>query len=196
MTIALVNNTYKHIAILVLFATMWSGCSLFSTRSPDDPNVDAGTFSQPDTPEQVVDNIIAAIGELNTLNYRRSLHESLLFRPTASAVARESVFANWGRAQEEQYFTAAAAAASMNAGHGLILNDRAFTILSDTEYLLDATYVLTINHRQPDVPSNVQGRLQWIISQGAGGLWELREWTDQELGETASWSDLKAEFMK
>lgn len=195
--VELMIGRIPHLVFLVgIIAVLGAGCSLFATRTPDDPNVDAGTFSQPDTPEQVVDNIIAAVGELNALNYRRSLHEELVFRPTASAEARESVFANWSRAQEEQYFTAAASAASMNAGHGLVLNDRAFTIVSDTEYVLDATYVLTINHRRPDAPSNVQGRLQWIISQGAGGLWELREWTDQELGGTASWSDLKAEFLK
>ena len=140
--------------------------------------------------------LIAAVGELNALNYRRSLHEGLVFRPTASAEAREAIFANWGRAQEDQYFTAAAAAANLNSGHGLILNDRTFTISSDTEYILDATYVLTINHQRPDAPSNVQGRLQWIITQGQGGLWELEEWTDQELADNVSWSDLKAEFMK
>ncbi|GMQ81171.1 MAG: hypothetical protein BMS9Abin05_0602 [Rhodothermia bacterium] len=185
-------------SILLALATsiLFTGCSLFSTRTPDEPLADAGTFSQPDTPEQVIDNIIAAVREMNALNYRRSLNDDLLFHPTATAEARESVFANWGRAQEDQYFTAAAAAAKLNTGHGLVLNDQSFTIVSDTQFLLDATYVLTINHRRPDAPSEVQGRLQWLIEQGSNGLWDLEEWTDQELGGRTSWSDLKAEFMK
>lgn len=185
-------------SILSVLATsvLLTGCSLFSTRTPDEPVTDAGTFSQPDTPEQVIDNIIAAVSEMNALNYRRSLKDDLLFHPTASAEARESVFANWGRAQEDQYFTAAAAAARLNTGHSLVLNDRSFTIISDTEYLLDATYVLTINHSRPDAPSEVQGRLEWLVEQGSNGLWDLKEWTDQELGGKTSWSDLKAEFLK
>ncbi len=186
----------KAILMILVIAPISMGCSLFSTRTPDNPLTDAGTFSQPDTPEQVIDNIIAAIAELNTLNYRRSLNEELAFHATASADARETVFVNWGRAQEEQYFSAATAAASLNTGHGLVLNDRSFTILSDTEFVLDATYILTINQRQPDIPSEGQGRLHWVIEQGPGGLWDLTEWTDQELGSNSSWSDLKAEFMK
>ncbi len=181
------------LAIAMVFAI--SSCSLFSTRSPEDPVTDAGTYSQPDTPEQVIDNIQAAVSELNALNYRRSFAEDLVFQPTATAEAREPVFANWGRAQEEQYFTSMAAAASLNTGHGVALNDRSFTIISASRYVLDATYVLTVNHRRPDAPTEVQGRLRWVIEQGASGLWELTEWTDQELGSNLSWSDLKAEFI-
>jgi len=177
-------------------ACLLGGCSLFATRTPEEPLTDAGTFDQPDTPEQVIANLKASIAELNTLNYRRSLDEDLVFHPTATAEARETVFVNWGRPQEEQYFSAMAAAASLNTGHQLVLHDESFTILSDTEYLLDATYVLTINHRRPDAASEVQGRLQWLIRQQSSGLWGLAEWTDQEIGSSPSWSDLKAEFMK
>ena len=197
--------TAAHVAtpvlVLILLAAPFlgaalSGCSLFSPREPEDPLAEGGTFEQPDTPEQVIENIEASVAELNTLNYRRSLRADLVFHPTATAESREPVFANWGRPQEEQYFSAMVAAASMNTGHQLRLNDQSFTILSDSEYLLDATYVLTINHSRPDAPSEAQGRLQWIIRQDAGGLWELAEWTDQELGSNPSWSNLKAEFMK
>ncbi len=173
-----------------------SGCSLFSTREPDRPITDSGTYIQPDTPEQVIENIQSAISELNTLNYRRSLAEGLLFRPTATAEARETVFVNWSRAQEEQYFSSMVAAASSGNGHNLALNDRTFAIVNDSRYVLDATYVLTLNHSRPDAETRVQGRLQWVVDQGQDGLWSLSEWTDQELGLSASWSDLKAVFIE
>ncbi len=172
-----------------------AGCSLFSTRDPAEPITDSGTFIQPDTPEQVIENIQAAISELNTLNYRRSFNELLLFRPTATAEARETVFLNWGRSQEEQYFSAMVASANSGTGHNLALNDRSFAIVSDSRFVLDATYVLTLNHNRPDADTRVQGRLQWVIEQGQDGLWSLTEWTDQELGLSASWSDLKAVFI-
>jgi hypothetical protein len=183
-------------ALLVLGMLTVTSCSLFSVRTPEDPESDGGTFIQPDTPEQVIENIRAAISELNALSYRRSFSESFVFHPTASAIAREPIFLNWTRAQEEQYFTAMVSAATQNGKHVLVLNDQSYTILNEKRVVLDATYVLTISHRRVDVPTEVQGRLQWLVLQGPTGLWELTEWTDQELGSTPSWSDLKAAFVK
>ncbi len=184
------------ILISVLSLLTLGSCSLFSVRTPDDPASDAGTFFQPDTPEQVTENITTSISEMNALSYRRSFSETFEFHPTATAIARESVFLNWTRAQEEQYFTAMASAVTLNATHSLVLNDETYTILSETRVVLDATYVLSVSHRRPDIPTEVQGRLQWLILQGPTGLWELAEWTDQELGTVPSWSDLKAAFVK
>lgn len=182
--------------VLLTLAVAVSGCSLFSTREPEDPVTDSGSFVQPDTPEQVVENVRSAVAELNTLNYRRSLADEFVFRPTAAAVARESIFDAWGRAQEEQYFSTMAAAAELGSGHSLSLNDESFTVLSEDQFVLDATYVLGVNHQRTEVPTEVQGRLQWVIVQGSDGLWAITEWTDQEFGSFPSWSDLKAGFMK
>ncbi len=181
----------RFILVLVL-----SGCGLFSTRVPELPVTEGGTYAQPDAPEQVIDNIQNAVAELNTLNYRRSLAATLSFQPTATAEARESIWGGWGRAEEEQYFSTLVAAASDNEGHSLVLNDQSLTIVEATRFQLDATYVLTVNHRRPDASTRVQGRLIWVIEQRGDGLWELVDWTDQELAGTATWSDLKAEFVK
>ena len=181
---------------MVMLAAAMGACSLFSAREPEPPLTDAGTFAQPDTPEQVIENLRAAIAELNTLNYRRSLADDVTFKPTASAEAREPIWTGWGRTEEERYFSTLAAAAPQTTGHLLDLNAQTFTILSEDRYLLDATYVLTVNHRRADAPTTVQGRLVWLLTQGPDGLWSLREWTDQELGSNPSWSDLKAEFVK
>jgi len=181
---------------IALVLMLLSGCSLFETREPEDPLEDTGSFVQPDTPEQVIENVQNAVSELNTLNYRRSLSDDFEYRPSASAAARETVFLSWTRAQEEQYFSAMVAAANLNTGHVLAINDESLTLLAEDEFVLDATYVLTVNHRRTEVPTQVQGRLQWVLRQGGDGLWALTEWTDQELGTEPSWSDLKAEFTK
>jgi hypothetical protein len=144
----------------------------------------------------VVENIENAILELNTQNYRRSLAEDLTFRPTATAEAADGIWTGWGRTEEERYFSTLSAATQAGAGHSLTLNDRTFTALDEDRFLLDATYVLTVNHRRAEVPTTVQGRLAWLLEEGADGLWSLQEWTDQELGSNPSWSDLKAEFVK
>lgn len=183
-------------AALLLVTVLLAGCGLLGTRTPEDPLAEGGTFEQPDTPEQVIENLQAAIAEMNTLNYRRGLAESLEFRPTATAESRDGIWSTWSRASEEQYFSTMVAAAAGSDGHRLDLNDRAFTLVDASHYRLDATYVLVVNHRRPDVPMQVQGRLAWTIEQRQDGLWELSSWTDQELGGTPSWSDLKAGFMK
>ncbi len=184
------------ICFLMILGTA-SGCSLFSTREPEDPIDEAGTFLQPDTPEQVVENIQAAIAELNTPNYGRSINTSLAFTPTATAAAQDpSIWPNWSQIEEQQYFSTMAAAAEFGIGHLLQLNDETISIISEDRYDIDASYTLTINHNRPDVPTTVQGRLIWVIRQGEDGLWNLTEWTDREVGNTASWSTLKAEFIK
>ena len=184
------------IGTALLLAALVAACDVFSPRTPEDPISEAGTFTQPDAPELVVDNLQAAIAELNTANYRRSLAEDLAFEPTAVAQARDpSLWASWSRIEEVSAFTTLAEAARQSTGHSLRLEDAA-TEVGDTRYTLDATYVLVIRHRRSTVPDTVQGRLVWQIEQGTDGLWTLRRWTDQELGNSPSWSDLKAEFGK
>ncbi len=173
-----------------------SGCDLFSPRTPEFPVADAGTFLQPDTPDQVVENLRFAIAELNTLNYRRSLAEGFVYRPTASALAREPIWSNWGREQEEQYFSSLVSAARTGSGHSLQLYDATLSALSPSRYVLDANYLLQVQHQRPNVPATVQGSLRFVIVQGADGLWRIAEWSDYEVGADPSWSDLKATFAK
>ncbi|WP_456429830.1 hypothetical protein [Rhodocaloribacter sp.] len=186
----------RRLSVFLTLAFTLAACGLLSARDPEPPLDAGGTFAQPDTPEQVIANLQAAVSELNTLNYRRSLADDLTFAPTATALNREPIWTGWGRTEEEQYFGTLAADARQTTGNRLELNDRTFSILADDRYLLDATYVLTVNHRRTDVPRTVQGRLQWIITRSGDGLWRLREWTDQELGANPSWSDLKAAFLQ
>lgn len=186
-------------AYCLLFACLFmvAGCSVFSPRDPEDPIDEAGTFLQPDTPEQVVENIRAAISELNTPNYSRSFSTDLRVTPTATADAQDpGIWSAWSRAEEEQYFSTLAAAAQFGSNHELVLNDQNISIITDSRYEIDASYALTINHNRPDVPTAVQGRLIWVMIQGEDGLWHLSEWTDRELSNTPSWSDMKAAFVK
>ncbi len=177
-----------------MLAVTLVGCDVFAPRTPEAPVTEAGTFTQPDAPDLVVDNLRAAIAEMNTANYRRSIAEDLAFEPTAVAKQRDpALWANWSSTEENSYFTTLAEAARQSEGHFLRLEDTN-TEIGDTRYTLDAAYVLIVLHRRPSVPDTVQGRLIWEIEQGEDGLWALQRWTDQEVGNSPSWSDLKAEF--
>lgn len=176
-----------------------TGCGVFDPRTPEAPDSGGGTFLQPDTPERVAENLQNAIAELSDQNYIRSLAIDFAFEPTVSAAAREPLlWTDWGRAQEGTYFGRLKDAAAPFDGHSLELIDVTRTIVTDTRFVVDASYLLTVRHSRTDegVPIEVQGRLIWEIVQGADGLWQLQRWTDQELGTEPSWSDLKAAFVK
>lgn len=181
-------------SMAVLLSLTFAACDVFALRDPEPPITEGGTFIQPDTPDQVVENIQAAISELNVANYTRSLAEDLNFQPTVSAEQRDAIWSSWSRAQEQSYFTQLVAAASAGGQHVLELSDETMTVLTEDRYSLEARYVLTVQHSRVEVPSLVQGRLVWIITQGADSQWRLQEWTDRELGSEPSWSDLKAGF--
>ncbi len=184
-------------ALFLSVASLVAACDLFSPREPEVPLEGAGTFVQPDTPDQVIENIRNAVAELNAQNYRRSFAEGYTFEPTAAAEARDpSIWTGWGVQDEESYFTAAVQAARLTSGNELRMNEENLVALSSDRFSFDASYVLTINHRRSDLPATLQGRLVWTIIQGEDGLWGIIEWTDDELGDAPSWSDLKAAFIK
>ena len=184
-------------AAVCALAAVVGACDLFSTREPELPLQDTGTFLQPDTPDQVIENIRNAVAELNAQNYRRSFADGFVFVPTASAEARDpSIWSGWSVQDEESYFRAAAQAARLTSGNELQLNEESLSALTPSLFTFDAGYLLTVNHRSADLPTTLQGRLVWTISQGEDGLWRITEWVDRELGDAASWSDLKADFIK
>lgn len=181
--------------VLCLFLT---GCGLFDPRTPEPPLGNGGTFLQPDTPDRVVQNLQAAIAELNTQNYLRSLASPLAFDPTVAAEAEDPlVWANWGRPEEDAYFSRLAAAARPFSGHSLQFFNERITPAPD-RYTLEAQYLLTVRHSRADegIPTQVQGRLVWVITPTNDGLWALSSWTDQAIGGQPSWSTLKAAFVK
>ena len=174
-----------------------AGCDLFTPRTPEDPVDEGGTFLQPDTPEQVIENIQFAIAELNSPNYSRSFNPAFTFTPTEQARARdENIWLEWSQTEENQYFSTMVAAAQFASNHELVLTNQTISIIAEDRFEVDASYMLTINHNRPQVPTSVQGRLIWSIIQGEDGLWSVNEWTDREVGNEPSWSDLKSEFIQ
>lgn len=187
---------FLRVAVPAFMALILGACDAFSPRSPEAPIEDVGTFVQPDTPDQVVANIQTAVAELNARNYRRSFSEDLAFTPTSNASARDpSVWTGWSAQEEESYFLALAEAARLTADNELGLSDVDQTA-GTARFTIDASYTLRLNHRRTDLPTTLQGRLIWTIDQGEDGLWSVTSWTDRTVGDAASWSDLKAAFIK
>lgn len=188
----------KAVIALSLLMVM-GGCDVFDTREPDQPDGGSGTWLQPDTPDRVVRNIQNAVSEMNAQNYLRSLGPTFEFEPTVSARAREpSLWSGWALPEEETYFGRLAASSNFLSGHSLQLLDITENIVDDERFVVDANYILTVQHSRSaeDVPTEFQGHLVWSIQRSSEGLWYLQAWTDQEVQSQPSWSELKATFVK
>lgn len=185
----------RFIIPLLIAVMCLPACDVFAPRTPEEPVSEGGTYTQPDTPDLVVENIQNAIAEMNVQNYRRSISDDLVFRPSASAGAATPLFAGWSAGDEERYFSTLVASANQAAEHELRITDQTLSPRSQNEYVLDGVYMLDVMHTRSEVAQRVQGRLLWVIVQDQDGLWRLSEWTDQELNaSTPTWSSLKAAF--
>jgi len=171
-----------------------ASCDVFGARTPEPPAGEAGTWLQPVAPDIVIENLRAAVKELNAANYRRSIDPKFVFIPTVEAYAQApDQWNNWNHSQENGYFVTVAEASKGSSGNILRLEDSTAE-LGDTEYILDAHYVLVIKHGSQQIADTLQGRLTWVITKKTDGLWTLTAWNDQSVESEDSWSDLKAEF--
>lgn len=186
-------RAFRSLALAVLL----SGCDAFLPRTPEDPTTDPTVFEQPDTPERVIDNLVRAVAAKDAGAYRRSLADAFAFAPAPDAAARYPVWSGWDATAEETYARALFAAAQSGTAYSLRLTDRVPQTVSDQQYVVAARYVLSAPHTRPDAPTLVQGRLRWTLQRGPDGLWRLAAWTDEpDGGSAASWSDLKATFVR
>ena len=136
---------------------------------------------------------------MNSQNYLRSLGPEFTFEPAVSSMAREpSLWTGWAIPEERTYFEGLAASSEFLAGHGLQLVDVVENVVNDEQYVVDANYILTVNHSRAadDIPTVFQGHLVWAIQRSTEGLWYLQSWTDQEIQNQPSWSELKSTFVK
>lgn len=187
----------KKLTLLLPLLLVGISCGLFEARTPEAPLSGKSTWLQPDTPERVVENIQNSVREMNSQNYHRSLVNEFSFKASLEADSREPLlWAGWAAQDELSYFQRLVGAASNFNGHDLELVDATPTVLSESVYLFEADYLLTVNHSRvdEDIPTEYQGRLTWKLVQGEDGLWALEEWIDVNIGSAPSWSDLKASF--
>lgn len=195
---ASLGRTLGALTMTALVLVGLGGCSVFDTRDPEAPESGVGTWLQPDTPDRVARNIQNSIAEMNSQNYLRSLGPEFVFQPTVSAIARDpSLWGSWAIPEEETYFGRLVASSNFLSGHNLQLLDITENVVGDERYVMDANYILTVQHsRVKEVPTEFHGHLVWSIQRSSEGLWYLQAWTDQEAQSQPSWSELKSTFVK
>lgn len=181
-----------------LICLLITACDLVSLRTPEPPSGGSGVYVQADTPEQVTENMRAAVSALSLDAYRRSLAPSMRFQPAAGVVSSDPLWQQWGTNEEERYFASLIGAVSGQTGHLLTLTNGQYTSITEQQTLFEASYDLVVQHARSDRPRRVKGKLTWLIEQDSGGLWEITDWSDF-VGDDDSWptwTDLKWSFAR
>lgn len=189
--------------LLFLFLPLLlSGCELFATREPEEPQIGTGgVFIQPDTPNAVLDNLSNSVREMNAINYLNCLSATdYVFQPAGQGnIGDPTLWSGWGRIEEDRYFKNLASAAENLTGHSLSLDVERRDDLSPTEHRVIANYALVVNTNRNTasrVPNRITGQFIIIMRTNATGLWSISSWTDIATNPEYSWTELKAEFIR
>jgi hypothetical protein len=195
------NFNAKFISFIFLILLFLQQCSLFSTRTPEDPD-DFGQipFIQPDRPEIILQNLSNSITGLSFQNYLSCFStNSFEFVPSFQASSNNpGIWENWSVQEEQTYFTNLATEASSFKGHGLVLSNTRYEIISDTKQQFIASYTLTVVHNRNSqgIPNTSIGDIILDLEADTNGLWYITKWTDISKDAFFSWSELKAVFVR
>lgn len=179
---------------LLTFLLMLTGCELFQTRDPEDPDGARGSWEVPISPEDVLTNMSLAMFERNAANYMRSFpQDSFEFMADPSVLQVQPNMADWDRNDEQAHINSL-------FGEGILPRDSiAFVVFSAVEQTLlgdtahvTAHYELTAQVAIAGAPGPMAGEAQFSMKIGDQGYWEIRRWSDRRTDELASWSELKA----
>jgi len=173
-----------------------SGCDIFQTRTPQQPQQEQSGFIPATTPDQVITNLENAIETESADNYLSCLSDpatggrAFSFVPS-SDVVQQFLSLNWNRNSEYTYFKDLVAQSSKSATPVLTLSSQSpFQPLgsSNDSVLFSANYVLQWPNNM--YPQQVQGSLQLHLGHNTGGIWSIYLWIDSQT-DSLTWSDLK-----
>jgi hypothetical protein len=196
---------YFRLILITIIPLIFISCNLFSTRNPEKPDTNRGTFVTPTSPDIVISNLINAFKEKNTENYISCLSDTtktdtkpFTFIPSSDANANYSLlFKNWSLQNERRFFYSMVLNLPDNSKPVINLTNSKFEVLLLDSAVYVSNYYLEINHNQQGTPKKFSGVLQFTLFHRTNGLWSIQKWLDlNNPNDTigATWSILKASF--
>lgn len=183
-----------------------TGCTIFSTRDPEDPTSARSSFIPPTSAQLVIGNLKNAILEKNTENYIQCLSDTtkgattpFVFEPSLSVSALyPSLFLQWNVGKERQAFQSLMNTSASDATPALLfINDR-YDVTTPDSTVFQAEYVLTVPHRVQTIPTQVRGYIRLTVAPQTSGLWSIVRWADSSPTQSdtvnSTWSLFKAQF--
>jgi hypothetical protein len=195
------KNIFKTLFKSTVFCLALSGCTLFETRSPEEPSGGAVPFQQPTSKDIVVANFKNAISQRSEYNFISCFDTSGAYVFEPSAEARPNFSGSWTLDDERRTFVAMLSKISPVARFNVLFANSEFSLLNSgaDSVLFTADYILRADHSDSLlVPTRAAGTLTFTIAANReNGLWSIRRWTDSRSESDSAgvtWSFLKGYF--
>lgn len=190
---------YRLISATVLTALVFSSCSLFEPRVPEDPSNAGVVWLAPTSPDIVVENMQSALSGSSAL-YFDCLTESFVFYADTSDINNYSSynFSDWNKTVETSTVTAmygqVPVDSTITSDFQLDMShpDPVAPTDSATIYRL---YNITVPQTQHSgTGSPAVGIVEFHMVEDSIGLWAVQEWHDVRHEDTnwATWAVAKA----
>ncbi len=181
-------------------------CSLFETRTPEDPSGSTSSFQQPTSELIVISNLQNSVKESNTDNFMRCLADTTQgarrnfhFEPSSEALASYTEqFKVWTLQNERQAFNSMASKVASTTRSELVLSNGRFELRVPDSAVYISDYILRVPHSSASISKIAAGYLRLTIVPNQLNQWSIERWTDAKSGSNDSipttWSVLKAQF--
>ncbi len=193
--------TTRTIWCCVLSVLVLASCT---TRTPEEPTGNRGTYEPPTSPQIVIENFRNAVIEKNTQNFMLCLADPsrsrvpYVFEPSAEAGARfQAIFQSWSITKEQQAFLSIIARLPTDVGLGLEFTNANIAFSSPDSLVWVGDYRLSTKLDLAGVPNVLTGTMVFSIRPETSGLWSITRWSDaRRTGDTleSTWSILKAQL--
>lgn len=186
--------------IIVSLLFLVAGCDIFTTRTPEIPDVPRFNYLQPVDVASVVSNFTNSIQTKSTQYYLKSFSDSLKngknysYVANAEAISKYAVLSfGWSVKDEEQYLNNIINKIPAESSISLTLQNEDLISFGDSAYL-STDYDLTIPHNIQGLPNVFGGKLQFKLVRDKQQLWTIYQWLDIKSGTLPTWSEVKGYF--
>ncbi|HYF02865.1 MAG TPA: hypothetical protein VEC36_05785 [Patescibacteria group bacterium] len=178
-----------------------SSCTIFETRSPEEPTGGSVPFQQPTSKDIVVNNFKNAVSQRSEYNFISCFDTSATYIFEPSSEARPSFSGRWTLEDERRSFVALVSKISPVARFNVLFANSGFSPLNGgaDSVVFITDYVLRADHSDSLlIPTRATGTLSFTIAANRdNGLWAIRRWTDtrsEDDSVSITWSFLKGYF--
>lgn len=177
--------------IIILFI---SGCNIFETRDPEEPNQRGSSFVPATTPDILFNNFSKSFDEKVVENYLScfadpaTLERPFRFIASPGAVDQFPGLINWDLSSERIYFKNIVSQ-SGEQNMSLVLSDQLSNVLGDS-----AIYFYNYSLSLPFADQEYKGSLEFTIHLDSRSQWFITTWKDFNQSGYPSWSELKGTY--
>lgn len=186
--------------LFIIFVLFTSGCDLFNTRDPENPDENRANFQPPKQPSIVIENLKNSFNDKNTQNYILCFVDTLfvnkqfIFLPSSEAASTYAFLTqDWSLDDERRYFNSVISKVPKDFPMTLTFSDENYSSLSGDTLIYSANYFINLPHSSSE-PKNYSGNLQFNMIRDDRSDWSIYYWKDTRSSNLPSWSELKGIF--